>query len=580
MGKGFRCFSYALIGIALMLVSVQTARAHVDPAGATGSGVSISLTAFRNDGTTPVLPGHIFQCETIIYRATLAYAGTVNGVVNGAIEGGTLTITTPDAVAHDVTPAGGIPCLGGTFNDPVHPTTGQCFGAPTAINSNTVSYTGSACVTTASASVTYANGIAHIAVDDLTGVGATTPLNISVDCCPSDNNACNGLEFCNPAKTYSVSGGTNNALGTCDVGPAPPPCVANACNTAACDPVTGNCVQTPVSDSTACTDTDGNNCTTAGCEAGACVQAHVTTPCTPTNECNTAACDATHTCVQTPKSDSTACTDTDGNNCTTAGCEAGLCAQAHVTTPCTPTNECNTAACDATHTCVQTPKSDSTACTDTDGNNCTTAGCEAGVCAQTHVTTPCTALNDCNTAACNAEHVCVQTPKSDSTVCADTDGNACTTAGCEAGSCVQTHVTTPCTPVNECNTAACNPASGQCVQTPKEDSTACTDNDAVECTTAGCEAGSCVQTHISNCGLPGRMTGGGSVFTKANGRVTHGFELHCDPEVGPNNLEINWGPGNHFHLEDLTSAVCTDDPNIAPPPPPAGFDTYNGTGTG
>ena len=134
--------------------------------------------------------------------------------------------------------------------------------------------------------------------------------------------------------------------------------------------------------------------------------------------------------------------------------------------------------------------------------------------------------------------------------------------------------------MNECNTAACNPATGQCVQTPKADSTACTDNDAVECTTAGCEAGSCVQTHISNCGLPGRMTGGGSVFTKANGRVTHGFELHCDPEVGPNNLEINWGPGNHFHLEDLTSAVCTDDPNIAPPPPPAGFDTYNGTGTG
>ena len=330
MGKGFRCFSYALIGIALMLVSVQTAWAHVDPTGATGSGVSISLTAFRNDGVTPVLPGHIFQCETIIYRATLAYAGTVNGVVNGAIEGGTLTITTPDAVAHDVTPAGGIPCLGGTFNDPNH-STGQCFGAPTAINSNTVSYTGSACVATASASVTYANGIAHIAVDDLTGVGATTPLNITVDCCPSDNNACNGLEFCNPAKTYSVSGGTNNALGTCDVGPAPPPCVANACNTAACDPATGNCVQTPVADSTACTDTDSNNCTAAGCEAGVCIQTHVTTPCTPTNECNTAACDATHTCVQTPKSDSTVCADTDGNPCTTAGCEAGACIQTHVT---------------------------------------------------------------------------------------------------------------------------------------------------------------------------------------------------------------------------------------------------------
>jgi hypothetical protein len=75
------------------------------------------------------------------------------------------------------------------------------------------------------------------------------------------------------------------------------------------------------------------------------------------------------------------------------------------------------------------------------------------------------------------------------------------------------------------------------------------------------------------------MTGGGSVFTSEGQRVTHGFELHCDEEVGPNRLEVNWG-GNHFHLEDLTSAVCTDDPSIEPPPPAAPFDTYVGVGTG
>src|SRR5439155_7031875 len=215
---------------------------------------------------------------------------------------------------------------------------------------------------------------------------------------------------------------------------------------------THHCVQTPDGDSTACTDTDANACTAAGCEAGACAQAHVTTPCTPTNECNTAACDATHTCVQTPKSDSTACTDTDGNNCTAAGCEAGSCVQTHVTTPCTALNECNTAACDATHTCVQTPVGDSTACTDTDGNDCTTAGCEAGVCAQAHVTTPCTPTNECNTAACDATHTCVQTAKSDSTACTDTDGNACTTAGCEAGLCVQAHITDTTCGVEICRT--------------------------------------------------------------------------------------------------------------------------------
>jgi hypothetical protein len=78
----------------------------------------------------------------------------------------------------------------------------------------------------------------------------------------------------------------------------------------------------------------------------------------------------------------------------------------------------------------------------------------------------------------------------------------------------------------------------------------------------------------------GRMTGGGSVFTKDNARVTHGFELKCDANKTPNNLEVNWGKGNKFHLETLNSAFCKDDPAIVPNPPVAGFDTYIGSGTG
>lgn len=79
------------------------------------------------------------------------------------------------------------------------------------------------------------------------------------------------------------------------------------------------------------------------------------------------------------------------------------------------------------------------------------------------------------------------------------------------------------------------------------------------------------------------MTGGGSVFPLANqaqvGRVTHGFELHCDPTHAPNNLEVNWGNGNNFHLTALTSAKCDSD-GQSPNPPSAGFDRYHGTGTG
>lgn len=82
----------------------------------------------------------------------------------------------------------------------------------------------------------------------------------------------------------------------------------------------------------------------------------------------------------------------------------------------------------------------------------------------------------------------------------------------------------------------------------------------------------------------GRMTGGGSVFTDSGMRVTHGFELHCDWNRKPNNLEINEHPGGtaggRYHLEKLEYAECYDDPSINPFPPAAPFDTYYGRGTG
>lgn len=80
--------------------------------------------------------------------------------------------------------------------------------------------------------------------------------------------------------------------------------------------------------------------------------------------------------------------------------------------------------------------------------------------------------------------------------------------------------------------------------------------------------------------LPGRMTGGGSVFHTDGMRVTHGFTLHCDPATSPQRLEINWDKGDKFHLETLTSAYCADNPSIGPAQPKADFDTYKGFGAG
>ena len=87
--------------------------------------------------------------------------------------------------------------------------------------------------------------------------------------------------------------------------------------------------------------------------------------------------------------------------------------------------------------------------------------------------------------------------------------------------------------------------------------------------------------------LTGRMTGGGSVFddndNKDTGiRITRGFEIHCDTRE-PNNVQVNeHGNGKlNFHLEDLISARCVDNPNIFQDPPPGTpFDTFIGYGEG
>ena len=43
---------------------------------------------------------------------------------------------------------------------------------------------------------------------------------------------------------------------------------------------------------------------------------------------------------------------------------------------------------------------------------------------------------------------------------------------------------------------------------------------------------------------------------------------------------MNWGNGNKFHLEQLTSANCSLDPSITAEHPESSFNTYQGTGIG
>jgi hypothetical protein len=103
------------------------------------------------------------------------------------------------------------------------------------------------------------------------------------------------------------------------------------------------------------------------------------------------------------------------------------------------------------------------------------------------------------------------------------------------------------------------------------------------CTTGNCFDGGAllITALLAPPSATGRMTGGGSVILADGTRVTHGFEIHCDITDVPNNLEVNWPHANNFHMDTLTSAVCTDhDPQINNAPPAAEFDTFVGTGTG
>jgi hypothetical protein len=227
--------SFALIGVALLLGTAQIALAHTDPAGSTGTAVSISMTAYRSDGVTLVLAGsgEVTECETIVYEMTV---GTGAQPPNAGFYGGTMFITTPDGVDHDVTPVGGIPCIGGTADDPNSAAFGtDCTGAPTSITSQQVSYTvtaadlpGGTCTEgdsieanahygefTGTAGSTGTDGTAHIGLNDTLGVAGTIPFTLPVTCCPVDTLACNGIETCDPTLAFTDPVNGDPRLGTC-----------------------------------------------------------------------------------------------------------------------------------------------------------------------------------------------------------------------------------------------------------------------------------------------------------------------------------------------------------------------------
>lgn len=85
------------------------------------------------------------------------------------------------------------------------------------------------------------------------------------------------------------------------------------------------------------------------------------------------------------------------------------------------------------------------------------------------------------------------------------------------------------------------------------------------------------------CDLAGRMSGGGMV-KQNNVKYTHNFTLRCDDASPWNWMQIKWGNGwrnkKKFRLTELTSAVCSEQPDIDAAWPKAGFNTFKGAGNG
>ncbi|MFZ4578101.1 MAG: hypothetical protein ACOYOB_06835 [Myxococcota bacterium] len=306
----------------------------------------------------------------------------------------------------------------------------------------------------------------------------------------------------------------------------------DACNSGACDITTGKCVPVPklggCDDKNACTDNDtcqngacagtpkdcsafSSACQTAVCEDGACVAGPKDgacddgNPCTIndtcaggtckgelldcsawTDSCNTGVCQAGQ-CVPQPKAGG-ACDD--GNACTVSdSCQAGSCI-GQLKDCGMAADICNDGVCGEGGVCVQKPKSNATVCNDSD--SCTSADhCQAGQC--TGTMKDCSNFTDlCNTGMCEFGS-CTKKVKPSGTVCSD--GDACTlNDACAGGVCKGT--AKDCSGAgDQCNVGACS--GGSCVKVPSNNGGSCTDSST--CTVADkCSNGQCIGTSTAD----------------------------------------------------------------------------------
>ncbi|MCB9875964.1 MAG: hypothetical protein H6835_00035, partial [Planctomycetes bacterium] len=333
-----------------------------------------------------------------------------------------------------------------------------------------------------------------------------------------DKNQCNGSLYCDKAKgtPYACIENPGTAVWCDKSGDGP-------CQTAVCDPKTGDCGLEKVPDGQPCTDgtacevgglcaggdckgttvlcDDGNPCTTDACnDAKGCISLPApATACDDANDCSADSCDPKLGCVHLAKPQGALCSD--GDACTSGDtCAAGVCAGGKVLL-CDDGNACTNDSCDPKQAegkgCLHTPVVDGKVCDD--GNACTVAtACNKGQCSGKPKN--CDDGDACTTDGCNPSVAggCLHVQKGEGVAC--DDGKACTEQdACDKDSVCAGKPKT-CDDGNACTKDACDESTdggkGGCVALPAgggcDDGDACTDNDY-------CKGGACLPGEATVC---------------------------------------------------------------------------------
>ncbi len=405
------------------------------------------------------------------------------------------------------------------------------------------------------------------------GTNTCTACTIDADC-KDNGNLCDGVPSCqaNICKTKPGSAVV---------------CPANStCSTLTCQPASGQCLPSDVTNGTACD--DGSVCTAASsCFGGACVGSQ-TANCDDKNPCTTDTCDSKAGCQHANASGP--CDD--GNPCTAGDqCGGGVCIAGPNQCACITDGDCASKAtgnlCDGTLVCqlnqcvikpgtpVVCDSSKDTACAKNacapasgvcsptlvangtacdDGSLCTVSdACQAGTCQGQALA--CDDGNPCTTDSCDAKSGCIHAAANG---LACNDGNSCTSGDiCTGGTCAgtgtcQCQITSDCAAFedgNACNgTLVCQ--GNQCVVNPATVVTCPGSANSCAVNTCDTKSGACVASATQD-GIPC----GGAALCGGTGACASGIctgTSGCADDGNPCTTAVCDGNGG-----------CTQSPNTA-----------------